>query len=100
MKQIFCGFVAFMGFLNGQSVESIDNYINKSLLFWNVPGASVTIVKDNNIVLCKGFGYKTQNQDQTNKVNANTLFPIASLTKSFTAEATDIFIKEKGLNWD
>ncbi len=59
-----------------------DDYISKSLGFWQVPGASIAIVKDGEIVMAKGFG---------KNVDAETLFPIASLTKSFSSVAAGMF---------
>jgi CubicO group peptidase (beta-lactamase class C family) len=78
----------------------MEDYIVKSLEFWNVPGASIAIVKDNKIILAKGFGYTKLEKIESNKVNADTLFPIASLTKSFSAVATGIFANQQQISLD
>lgn len=78
----------------------IEDYITKSLEFWNVPGASIAIVKGDKIILAKGYGYTKLDKVESNKVNAETLFPIASLTKSFTSVAGSIFAKEQNINLD
>ena len=69
------------------SDRRIEDYIIKSLEFWHVPGASVAIVKDNRVVMAKGFGYTKLEKVEGKEVDADTLFPIASLTKSVTAVA-------------
>lgn len=80
--------------------KMIEDYIVKSLEFWNVPGASIAIVKDNQIVLAKGFGYTKLKKIKGNQVDAETLFPIASLTKSFSSAATGIFTDQKQISLD
>ena len=65
--------------------DSLDIYINRALTNWRIPGAAVCIVKDNKVVLMKGYGIKELGLN--NKVDENTLFMIGSNTKAFTATA-------------
>ena len=62
------------------------------------PGFSVAVVKEDQIVYQKGFGFS----DYENKVpvNKNTLFPIGSITKSFTSAALGQLREETGLSFD
>ena len=62
--------------------DSIDNYINKGLKDWDVPGLSVVIVKDGKVVLMKGYGVRDLQSGKS--VDEHTLFMIASNTKLFT----------------
>ena len=63
--------------------DSIDNYINRALTNWRIPGVAVCIVKDNKVVLLKAYGIKELGLPE--KVDINTLFMIGSNTKAFTA---------------
>ncbi|WP_295650843.1 serine hydrolase [uncultured Mucilaginibacter sp.] len=65
--------------------DSLDVYINRALTNWRIPGAAVCIVKDNKVILMKGYGVKELGLN--NKVDENTLFMIGSNTKAFTATA-------------
>src|SRR3954463_1641166 len=65
--------------------DSIDNYINRGMKDWNLPGLSIVIVKDGKIAYMKGFGVR--NIDTKEPVDENTLFMIASNTKLFTGTA-------------
>ena len=47
------------------------------------PGMGVTIFKDGELLLCKGFGSNLNNPQDS--VDIHTLFQIGSVTKSFTA---------------
>jgi CubicO group peptidase (beta-lactamase class C family) len=78
--------------------DSIDVYVNRALTNWRIPGVAVCIVKDNNIVLMKGYGIKELGLPE--KVDENTLFMIGSNTKAFTATALAILQDQKKLSLD
>ena len=67
-----------MGFTPEQE-SIIDDFIDEN----DIPGAAVAIVRDNKIIAEGGFGFA----DVANAApaTANTVWPICSLTKSFTA---------------
>ncbi|WP_345953878.1 serine hydrolase [Mucilaginibacter sp. PAMB04168] len=78
--------------------DSLDNYINRSLTNWRVPGAAVCIVKDGRIILRKGYGIKELGL--ATKVDENTLFMIGSNTKAFTATAMAMLQTQNKLSLD
>ncbi|HTD42002.1 MAG TPA: serine hydrolase [Mucilaginibacter sp.] len=78
--------------------DSLDNYINRALTNWRIPGAAVCIVKDNKVVLMKGYGIKELGLN--NKVDENTLFMIGSNTKAFTATALAMLQTQGKLSLD
>ena len=61
--------------------DSLDNYINRALTNWRIPGAAVCIVKDGKVIMMKAYGIKELGQPE--KVDVNTLFMIGSNTKAF-----------------
>ncbi len=65
--------------------DSLDNYVNKALAEWQIPGVAVCVVKNGKVVLMKSYGVREMNG--TAKVDENTLFMIGSNTKAFTATA-------------
>ncbi|MEI9919259.1 MAG: serine hydrolase [Bacteroidota bacterium] len=65
--------------------DSLDNYINRGMKQWDIPGVAVAIVKDGKTVFIKGYGVREIGKPD--KVDANTLFMIGSNTKAFTATA-------------
>jgi CubicO group peptidase (beta-lactamase class C family) len=65
--------------------DSLDLYVSRALTNWRIPGVAVCIVKDNKVVLMKGYGIKELGMP--NNVDVNTLFMIGSNTKAFTATA-------------
>ncbi len=81
-----------------QLPNNFDKYVDSVLTTFNVPGISIAIVKDDNVVLAKGYGIK--HIDDTANIDAHTLFPIASNSKAFTAMALAILVDEGKLKWD
>src|SRR5687767_4980637 len=66
-------------------LNGFDDYVNKALREWEVPGLAIAIVKDDRIVLAKGYGVRKLG-DPT-PVSERTLFAIGSSSKAFTAAA-------------
>ncbi len=84
---------------NAQITESqLDQLAEKTLKTFNVPGIAVAIVKDGKVVLAKGYGVKSNLTNE--KVDANTLFGIASNSKAFTTAALAMLVDEGKLKWD
>lgn len=75
-----------------------EQYVNKVLETFEVPGLCVAIVKDGQVVLASGYG--TKNMQKDDPVDEQTLFGIASNTKAFTATALAILVEKGKLRWD
>ena len=75
-----------------------DAYVQRVMERFEVPGLSVAIVKDGQVVLAKGYGVRALGLPEA--VDAETLFGIASNTKVFTATALGILVEEGKLEWD
>lgn len=73
--------------------DSLDGYITKAMVEWQVPGMSVAIVKNGKIVVLKGYGKLSINSSLL--VDENSLFMIGSNTKAFTATALAMLDAEK-----
>jgi CubicO group peptidase (beta-lactamase class C family) len=75
-----------------------DAFVAEVMRRFEVPGLSVAIVKDGQVVLAEGFGVRKLGSGEP--VDARTLFGIASNTKVFTATALGILVEEGRLEWD
>jgi CubicO group peptidase (beta-lactamase class C family) len=80
------------------SSTQVDKLVEKTLKTFNVPGIAVAIVKDGKIIHAKGYGVKSILT--TEKVDANTLFGIASNSKAFTSAALAMLVDEGKIKWD
>lgn len=80
------------------SESQVDEVVNRTLTTFDVPGIAVSIVKDGKVVLSKGYGVRSVITKE--KVDANTLFGIASNSKAFTSAALAMLVDEKKISWD
>ncbi len=80
------------------SEARLDSIFEQSIKSWNIPGMSVGIVKNDSNVLLKGYGITDVNNPK--KVDKNTVFAIASNTKTFTSTALSMLVAEGNLRWD
>ena len=65
---------------------------------FEVPGVSLAVVKDDKVVVAKGYGVRKLGEPAP--VDGRTLFGIASNTKVFTAAALGLLVEEGKLQWD
>ncbi|MBG9768391.1 serine hydrolase domain-containing protein [Bacillus vallismortis] len=63
--------------------KRIDALIEKQMKESGIPGIAVTVVKGNDVVYEKGFGYAGERHSRP--VTASTLFEMGSTSKAFTA---------------
>ncbi len=62
---------------------TIDAAVESALKEFQAPGAAVVVVRDDKVVHLKGYGVRRLGGDAS--VTPDTVFPIASCTKPFTA---------------
>ncbi len=79
-------------------LEGMDPLIEKALKDFNIPGLAIGVVIDGHVVLAKGYGVR--DVDAGTAVNAQTIFPIGSCTKSFTTFAFGMLAEQGLLGWD
>ena len=65
---------------------------------WGVPGCAIGIVSGEKVIFSKGLGTSRLGEDTA--VTVETLFPIASATKSFTAMCLALLVEDGKLEWD
>jgi CubicO group peptidase (beta-lactamase class C family) len=83
---------------NAQIPTELDNDIAKAVRDWEVPGLAIVIVKDDHVVATKGYGVRELGKPGL--VDGETIFDIASLTKSFTAAGAAVLVDAGELSWD
>jgi len=78
--------------------KDFDAYVIRGLAALRTPGAAIAVVKDGRVVFAKGYGLRALGD--TARVDAHTLFQIASNTKAFTTAALAMLADEGKLSWD
>lgn len=79
-------------------VAQLDAFITKAMQTYGVPGAAVAVVRDGQVVLTKGYGVR--DATKPGAVDENTVFQLASVTKTLTGAAAGTVVDEGKLDWD
>lgn len=79
-------------------LQDFGAYVDSARKTFDVPGIAVAIVKDGKVVYEQGFGLREIGKPD--KVDAHTLFAIASNTKAFTAAALQMLAEQGKLDMD
>jgi CubicO group peptidase (beta-lactamase class C family) len=80
------------------SIAELDAYVARAVRDWKVPGLAIAVVKDDSVVLAKGYGVREQGKPDA--VDAGTRFAIGSTTKAMTALALGMLVDEGKVRWD
>ena len=78
--------------------EAVDRVMADALKVWEVPGAAAVVVRNDQLLVLKGYGRKRL--DQADPVTPDTVFPLASCTKAFTATLMAMLVDDGKLGWD
>ena len=74
-----------------------DGYLGHQLEDYDIPGATVSVVKDGGVLFAKGYGQASFEKNES-VVADETLFRIASITKLFTSTAAMQLVEEGKLD--
>jgi CubicO group peptidase (beta-lactamase class C family) len=102
LLSVFCAAAAIAPIDRGSaapaSPPNLDQWVQRAMRTFEVPGIALAIVKDDAVVIAKGYGVRKLGDPAP--VDARTLFGIASNTKAFTATALGLLVEEKKIEWD
>ena len=79
-------------------LRELDNYFRDMVDAWDIPSASIGIVKDGELVFTGNYGVLEVGKEGT--PNANTLYAIASNSKAFTSAMIGMLVQEGKLDWN
>ncbi|MFB1294903.1 serine hydrolase [Mycobacterium sp. pW049] len=84
------------------AVSELDGLAEELMSKSGIPGMAVAVVHGGKTVYAKGFGVKnnTASDDATNRVDADTVFQLASLSKPISATVAATLVGRKQVSWD
>lgn len=83
--------------LGADPFRDFETYAQAALKDWNTPAMAVAVVKGKQIVFAHGYGVRKLGRNDP--VDADTIFPIASITKTFNATAMAMLVDEGKAAW-
>ena len=81
-----------------EALAGVDELVTQAMRTWRVPGVAISIVHDGRVVLARGYGVRALGSDAP--MTADTLFPIQSETKAFTALSAALLVDEQRFDLD
>ena len=79
-------------------LDGFDAYVTKSMQDFRVPGTSIAIVRNDSVILMKGYGVRKLGDPAP--VDTKTLFAIGSSSKAFTATSIAMMVDDGKMKWD
>lgn len=79
-----------------QFKQTFSTQVANQLNQYNIPGGAYAIVQNNNTISLEIFGHTDKTKSQ--KIDKNTIFRLASVSKTFAATITTMLAQEQQLN--
>ena len=79
-------------------LQGLDDYVTKSMADWKIPGLALAIVRNDSVILAKGYGVRTLGKPD--RVDERTIFAIGSSSKAFTALGVAMLVDQGKVKWD
>jgi len=86
--------------LTAEREAELEAYISRMLAETGVPGASVAVVQNGEVVYQQGFGVRDLRATDPAPVTPDTLMMIGSITKSMTVTMAATLVDEGKLTWE
>ncbi|AKD58258.1 serine hydrolase [Spirosoma radiotolerans] len=84
--------------ISPKQIQEFDAYVEAARKQWDVPGLSIAVVKDNQVIFKKGYGVREFGKPE--RVDTQTLFACASTTKAMTVALMGMLVDEGKLAWN
>jgi CubicO group peptidase (beta-lactamase class C family) len=99
---IFLLLIALAGgrsaFAQEAPLVGFDDYVSRAMRDWEVPGLAIAIVKNDKVLLAKGYGARKLGESAA--VDERTMFAVGSTSKAFTAATIAMLVDEGKIKWD
>ncbi|MBL8266017.1 serine hydrolase domain-containing protein, partial [Steroidobacter sp.] len=79
-------------------LAGIDEQVERVMAELQIPGAALGVIVDGKVILARGYGRREVGS--ASRVTADTVFSIASMSKSFTSAVLATLVEEGKLDWD
>ncbi|MCE5208417.1 MAG: beta-lactamase family protein, partial [Chloroflexi bacterium] len=83
---------------NNPAFDGFNEFVDKVLQDWKVPGMGIAVIKGDKVILAKGYGYR--DAEKKLPVDAETIFAIGSSSKAFTSMDVALLVDQGKLEWD
>ena len=79
-------------------LTDFDAFVHRTLNAWNMPGAAITVVRNDTVVFLRSYGVRERGKPDP--IDEHTVFRTASVSKGFAAALSGLLVRENLLNWE
>jgi len=79
-------------------LSGLDAYVDKAMREWQVPGLAISVVRNDSVVLAKGYGVRELGKPE--RVDEHTLFAIGSCSKAFGSATVAMLVHDGKVRLD
>src|SRR5437762_3200978 len=97
LRFLFAGCIITLGAAEPKLAD-LGDFAEAQLKILHTPGASVAIVRGDEVIAVTGFGLRDVKDQKS--MTGKTVQPIASISKSFTVASLGVLVRDGKLNWD
>jgi CubicO group peptidase (beta-lactamase class C family) len=83
--------------LSAQAQLTLDNELQEIVKDWKLPGVAIAVVNREQVLLLRGYGLRQV--EPPLPMTPDTLVPIGSATKAFSAALIATLVEEGKLDW-
>jgi CubicO group peptidase (beta-lactamase class C family) len=87
-----------MSEMTSEALDQFDALVAEVMAEWQIPGVAMAVVRRDEPLLLRCWGLR--DVEAGTPVGPDTLFPICSVTNSFTATGLALLVDEGKLEWD
>ena len=84
--------------LNDEDLAQLDEHIQEVLKYYDIPGVSVGVVHDGEVIWKKAYGVRTKGTE--NKMTPQTRMMVGSTTKTMTTMLMATAVDEDAMTWE
>lgn len=84
--------------VSSEALAGLRAQVEQELKLWHAVGVSIAVVQDGRIILLEGYGQR--DIDRNLPMTADTVQPVASVTKNITVAALATLARDGRLDWD
>lgn len=95
-KTILILIIIFISGISFSQEKRINDYLSNIISERNIPGIAVSVIENQEVIYSNSFGYS--DLENESKVNKQSVFQLASLTKPITALAIMKLVEEEKIN--
>ncbi len=78
--------------------DKVDDYLRSEMANRHIPGLSVAVVRDGKVVKSQGYGLA--NVELSVPATAETIYPVGSISKQFTAVGVMLLVQDGKVGLD